>query len=624
MANNMDGATVETQPNSGPGDLLSLEEAAQFLGTSTTTLYRLLRQNDLSGLKVGRQWRFRKSDLLIYLERSSGATDVALSEEAAGEIAFFCPDAAGAKRPSTSAGDAESEIRRLADGILRFAIDAGASDIHLEPVQHGSESHLAMRMRVDGLLQEVRRLPISLHPPLVKSWRRSAGIDGTKLYAPRRGHFHLPHPPSGKGSPEYIAEPVGVDRASTKLVDEEMDELLEQAAKFVVSSGQGSTSLVQRRFRIGYTRAVRLMEMMEARGVVGPIEDGKPREVRMARERVESLFREVTNAHYGDTEEVEEYAKDAGTPAARRFEIWVSCLPTTRGEDLAIRLCLPPTAVVNGLERVEMAEEQRTQVGEWLHHRHGLIVTTGLGQRKELLYNLMLEVAAPERKALLLEEFPDYALPYATSIPVNRPTGTTLADALRAAHNHDPDVIMVETTRDAETVRLIHELAFTEYLVLTSVPANGAGQAVRWLLEQEMEPLIVARTLRGIVAQWQARRICENCKEPVEQSLSEPVLRRVQQIAANGGYTIPRDATFYQGRGCERCHHGYKGRVDLFEVMTWTPELTDALLQGASAEELTQVAVAHGMRTLIADGIGKAVEAKTTLDEVLLAGMATI
>jgi hypothetical protein len=119
-----------------------------------------------------------------------------------------------------------------------------------------------------------------------------------------------------QGKPEYIAEPISVDSASTKIVEEEMDDdLLEPAAKFVVSSGQGSTSLVQRKFRIGYTRAARLMEMMEARGIVGPIDGGKPREVLMSSERVSALFRNATNALYGDaddedTEEEEEFAEE--------------------------------------------------------------------------------------------------------------------------------------------------------------------------------------------------------------------------------------------------------------------------------------------------------------------------
>jgi excisionase family DNA binding protein len=510
VGNTTDGAAIATKPDPQDDDLLSLDEAAQFLGTSTTTLYRLLKQNDLTGLRVGRQWRFQKNDLLTYLHRSPGTAGTAPSDAVEAENAFFWSDQAVRDSLATAAEDTDTETKRLAYGILGYAINAGSSDIHLEPMQQAGEQYLSMRLRVDGVLREPRRLPVSLHQPLLKLFKRMGGIDPAKTSLPLEGRFYLSIRPSW------------------------------------------------------------------------------------------------TNGEH-------------------RFVIPVTCLPTTRGESIAIRLCLPPAAEVNGLDRIELVEEQRTQIRDWLHHRHGLIVTTGLGQQKQFLYDCLLEVAAPERKTVLLEEFQDYELPYAASVPVNGHTEASFADVLRAVHNHDPDVIMVETTGDAETARLVHELAFTEYLVLTAVPANSSAQAVRWFLQQPMEPLVVARTLLGVVAQWQARRICVHCKEPVALSMSDPIFLRVQQIAANGGYQIPQDATFYQGRGCQQCRNqGYLGRVDLFEVMSWNDALTAALLQGATAEELTQVSVRHGMRTLMADGICKAIEGKTTLNEVLLAGMATI
>src|SRR5579883_205402 len=62
-------------------ELLTLDEAVQFLGTSKPTLYRLLSQGDLKGLKVGRQWRFRRSDLVAYMERSPVALAAASTQE---------------------------------------------------------------------------------------------------------------------------------------------------------------------------------------------------------------------------------------------------------------------------------------------------------------------------------------------------------------------------------------------------------------------------------------------------------------------------------------------------------------------------------------------------------------
>src|SRR5262249_40624913 len=149
---------------------------------------------------------------------------------------------------------------------------------------------------------------------------------------------------------------------------------------------------------------------------------------------------------------------------SQEFLIGVRCLPTTFGEDVAIRLCVKPDPVVTGLGLVEMAAPDLARVREWLQRRHGLIVTTGLGQQKALLYNCLSEAAGPERRTVILEERQDAILPQTISVPVNRGTELTLAEAIRAVHNQDPDVILVERTGDPETAHLIHELAFTEYL----------------------------------------------------------------------------------------------------------------------------------------------------------------
>jgi S-DNA-T family DNA segregation ATPase FtsK/SpoIIIE len=63
------------------------------------------------------------------------------------------------------------------------------------------------------------------------------------------------------------------------------DELYPQAVQVVVEAKTASVSLLQRRLRIGYTRAARLIDMMESHGIVGPYEGSKPREVRMTPEQ---------------------------------------------------------------------------------------------------------------------------------------------------------------------------------------------------------------------------------------------------------------------------------------------------------------------------------------------------
>ncbi len=66
---------------------------------------------------------------------------------------------------------------------------------------------------------------------------------------------------------------------ATEEGDEDHDELYDQAVAFVSEQGQASISSVQRRLRVGYNRAARMIEMMERDGIVGPADGGKPREV---------------------------------------------------------------------------------------------------------------------------------------------------------------------------------------------------------------------------------------------------------------------------------------------------------------------------------------------------------
>jgi S-DNA-T family DNA segregation ATPase FtsK/SpoIIIE len=86
-----------------------------------------------------------------------------------------------------------------------------------------------------------------------------------------------------QGKPEYD-ESITADEKQAEAIEFEKDDLYDEAARIVVSSGQASISYLQRRLRIGFSRAARLVDMMEAEGLVSPAAGGKPREVLVKKE----------------------------------------------------------------------------------------------------------------------------------------------------------------------------------------------------------------------------------------------------------------------------------------------------------------------------------------------------
>lgn len=70
------------------------------------------------------------------------------------------------------------------------------------------------------------------------------------------------------------------DRANNDPMTEGADdELYEEAKKLVIEAGKASSSYIQRRLRIGYARAARLLDMLEEEGIIGPAVGSEPREV---------------------------------------------------------------------------------------------------------------------------------------------------------------------------------------------------------------------------------------------------------------------------------------------------------------------------------------------------------
>jgi type IV pilus assembly protein PilB len=251
-------------------------------------------------------------------------------------------------------------------------------------------------------------------------------------------------------------------------------------------------------------------------------------------------------------------------------------------------------------------------VRETVHRPNGILLVTGpTGSGKTTtLYGCLRIINTPELKILTAEDPVEYEIEGVLQLPVNPAIGLTFASALRSFLRQDPDVLMVGEIRDADTSRIAIQAALTGHLVLSTLHTNDAVGAVTRLVDMGVEPFLLGATLEGVLAQRLVRRVCPDCREPVEPSADSFAEFNLAPEQIEGG-------DFSRGRGCATCRQtGYKGRLGLFEWLKLNEEVRELVLQRAPASALQQRAIAGGMETLRAAGVRAVLGGLTTFEEI--------
>jgi type IV pilus assembly protein PilB len=248
---------------------------------------------------------------------------------------------------------------------------------------------------------------------------------------------------------------------------------------------------------------------------------------------------------------------------------------------------------------------------------NGLILVTGpTGSGKSSTLYALLDRLNQDDVCLLTAEDPvESRIPGVTQVQCDEAKGVSYAQALRSFLRQDPDVMMVGEIRDAETADIALKAALTGHLVLSTLHTNDAPGAVLRLVNMDLEPFIIASSLRLIVAQRLVRRLCAQCKRPMVRNAAVPALIRsmVAQIDA-----IRPGAPIYEAVGCAACgSSGYRGRTGIFEVLRVTPAIEELILGRATASEVRAKARAEGMHSLRDSGLAKVLAGETSLAEVL-------
>ncbi len=292
-------------------------------------------------------------------------------------------------------------------------------------------------------------------------------------------------------------------------------------------------------------------------------------------------------------------------------DLRVSILPTVKGEKVVMRI-LDKTGFILDLSRMGFSPGVAKTWDHLIHRPQGLILITGpTGSGKtSTLYASLNEINTPDKNIITVENPVEYNFPLISQVQINPKAGLTFASGLRSILRQDPDVIMVGEIRDPESAEIALRAALTGHLVLSTLHTNDAPSAVTRLVDMGLEPFLVASSLLGVLAQRLARRLCNACKSEVRVSPE-----KIRSLGLGEDYLNKK---FYKAEGCRECHRsGYKGRLGIHELLLVDDELQRLILKNGTDSQIREMAIKNGMRSLRMDGLRKAGQGLTSIEEVL-------
>lgn len=306
----------------------------------------------------------------------------------------------------------------------------------------------------------------------------------------------------------------------------------------------------------------------------------------------------------------------------KKIDVRCSFLPTAFGESVVMRL-LDSSAATLQFETLGLRPEILPTLAREIAKPNGLILTTGpTGSGKTTtLYAIVNKLNQPGTKIITLEDPIEYQLPGINQSQVNEKHGYTFADGLRSILRQDPNVVMVGEVRDLETAEISVQAALTGHLVLSTLHTNDAAGVIPRLLDIGVKPYFLVPAINAVIGQRLVRKLCPQCR--VEHVLSPDEAEQVHKILAvispKAGLDVPTDLPkiFQAGAGCATCNFiGYQGRVGIYEVFTMNDKIKQLTVDAAPSFKILQQAIEDGMITMLQDGVLKALDGITSLEEV--------
>ncbi len=294
------------------------------------------------------------------------------------------------------------------------------------------------------------------------------------------------------------------------------------------------------------------------------------------------------------------------------IDVRVSTIPTSFGERCVLRL-LNKTSVLLKISELGLAAEQLNLIQQLVKSPNGIILVTGpTGSGKTTtLYAVLSAINSPDINIITVEDPVEYQIKGISQIQVNPKIDLTFASGLRSIVRQDPDVILVGEIRDRETAEIAVHSALTGHLVFSTLHTNDAAGAITRLVDIGIESFLLSSSVIAVVAQRLVRVLCSDCKRPYTPD--EMALRTLGDTPAYW-----EGATVYNATGCSNClNTGYKGRIGIFEIMVLDDRLKAHLLKTSDSASIKRQALKLDMVTLRMDGIQKAKDGVTSIEEVV-------
>ncbi len=296
----------------------------------------------------------------------------------------------------------------------------------------------------------------------------------------------------------------------------------------------------------------------------------------------------------------------------KMIDLRVSVIPTLYGEKIVMRI-LDRSSLMLDLTKLGFSETALKKFLNAIESPYGIVLVTGpTGSGKTTtLYSTLSRLNKPDRQIMTVEDPIEYNIYGINQIQVHEEIGLTFSSALRSFLRQAPNIILVGEIRDSETAEIAIRAALTGHLVFSTIHTNDAPTTVNRLIDIGVKSYLVASALVLIQAQRLVRRICQNCREPVN------VDKKILEEAGIPADSFP-DGKVFKGKGCSHCNQsGYKGRIGLYEIMPISPQLRSMIIKGASSDVISKQAIKEGMQTLREDGFEKIKNGVTTVEELM-------